>query len=202
MGAEAECLVEHGSRASRGKALLETRELRFRGDFRLVIPFTEIKSLTVSDGVLKVSAGSERSLWHLGPQAAKWADRIRNPKSVMDKLGVKSGHKVTVINIADETFMSQLRSRTNDVGRGRARTGCDVIFFGADSARELERVGKLKRYIKPDGAIWVVRPRGSKSIREDDVFRAAKEHGLVDVKVVAFSESHSALKVVVPVARR
>jgi hypothetical protein len=151
MGAEAECLVEHGSRASHGKALLETRELRFRGDFRLVIPFTEIKSLTVSDGVLKVRAGSERSLWHLGPQAAKWADRIRNPKSVIDKLGVKSGHKVTIINIADETFMSQLRSRTNDVGRGRARTGCDVIFFGADSARELERLGKLKRYIKPDG---------------------------------------------------
>ena len=122
MGAEAECLVEHGSRASRGKALLETRELRFRGDFRLVIPFTEIKSLTVSDGVLKVSAGSERSLWHLGPQAAKWADRIRNPKSVMDKLGVKSGHKVTVINIADETFMSQLGpGRTTSGGGGRVR---------------------------------------------------------------------------------
>jgi len=34
------------------------------------------------------------------------------------------------------------------------------------------------------------------------VIAAAKEAGLVDVKVVRFSDTHTALKLVIPVARR
>ncbi|MDQ4081992.1 MAG: hypothetical protein M3123_03780, partial [Actinomycetota bacterium] len=59
MGAEARCTVRHGGRASAGKALLETDEIRFRGDFRLTIPFREITSLTVADGHLVVAFGGE-----------------------------------------------------------------------------------------------------------------------------------------------
>ena len=39
MGNEARCKVRFGKQESEGKALLETSEVLFRGDFRLKIPF-------------------------------------------------------------------------------------------------------------------------------------------------------------------
>ncbi len=52
MGNEAKCLVRFGKQQSEGKALLETSEILFRGDFRLKIPFSSIKSATAVDGEL------------------------------------------------------------------------------------------------------------------------------------------------------
>jgi hypothetical protein len=53
-----------------------------------------------------------------------------------------------------------------------------------------------------DGAIWVIRPKGVKTITEADVMTAGKAAGLVDTKVVRFSDSHTAEKLVIPLARR
>jgi hypothetical protein len=50
--------------------------------------------------------------------------------------------------------------------------------------------------------IWVVTPKGVKHINGNHVRAAAKAAGLVDVKVCSFSDSHSALKLMVPKARR
>jgi hypothetical protein len=43
---------------------------------------------------------------------------------------------------------------------------------------------------------------GVQHIKESDVLAAGKESGLIDVKVVRFSETHTALKFVVPVSQR
>jgi hypothetical protein len=50
--------------------------------------------------------------------------------------------------------------------------------------------------------IWAIYPKGVKVIREADVMAAAKQNKLVDVKNVSFSETHSGLKLMVPVAMR
>jgi hypothetical protein len=47
-----------------------------------------------------------------------------------------------------------------------------------------------------------VRPKGSKAITEAETMAAGKRAGLVDVKVVSFSETHTAEKFVIPVAAR
>jgi hypothetical protein len=56
--------------------------------------------------------------------------------------------------------------------------------------------------LKRDGSIWVVWPKGRQELKENDIIVAAKDAGLVDVKVIKFSETHSALKLVIPLARR
>ena len=57
--------------------------------------------------------------------------------------------------------------------------------------------------IKPNGAIWVVSPKGKgAAIKDTDVMSAAKASGLVDTKVVSFSDTHTSLKLVIPVANR
>jgi hypothetical protein len=50
--------------------------------------------------------------------------------------------------------------------------------------------------------VWVVWRKGVPDLKEDHVRAAARTSGLVDVKVVAFSPTHSALKLVIPKATR
>ena len=70
------------------------------------------------------------------------------------------------------------------------------------AVRDLARLRVLRETIKPGGGIWVVWPKGRKEFREDDVRAAGPSVGLVDVKVVAFSETLSGLKMMIPVKLR
>ena len=56
--------------------------------------------------------------------------------------------------------------------------------------------------IVPNGSVWTVRRKGRKDLTEADVRAAGKAAGLVDVKVVRFSDTHTAEKFVIPVADR
>jgi hypothetical protein len=56
--------------------------------------------------------------------------------------------------------------------------------------------------LRRDGSIWVVWPKGREELKENDIIAAAKDAGLVDVKVAKFSETLSALKLVIPLSRR
>jgi hypothetical protein len=128
MGLEAGCRVRFGDQASEGRALLETAELIFRGDFRLVIPFREIDALEAADGELRLRFRGAEAVFELGAKAAKWAARIRNPRSLIDKLDVKSGASVAVLGVKDASFLSELRSRTADIAEGRLVPEADFVF--------------------------------------------------------------------------
>ncbi len=124
-------------------------------------------------------------------------------RPLLDKLGVKPGSRVSVIDVEDHAFITQVAARTPALTRGDARTGSDAIFFGADSVEELARLPALRLLIRPDGAIWVISRKGKEArIRDVDVIEAAKSAGLVDNKVVSFSETHTALRLVIPRASR
>jgi Protein of unknown function (DUF3052) len=137
----------------------------------------------------------------LGKHAEQWALKIRYPSPLLDKLGVKPTSRVTVLGIEDEGFWNDVSARTHEVAREEV-TDADVVFFAAESKEALAGVEPLIATIKRNGAIWVVYPKGKKHVIEGDVMAAGKEAGLVDVKIVSFSATHSALKFVIPVAKR
>jgi len=139
MGSEADCDVRLNKQTSKGRARLEEKELLFRGDFRLKIPFGDVKSIDVKRGVLKIAFSGGEAAFDLGPDAEKWAEKVRNPRGLLDKLGVKPG------------------------------------------------------------VVWA---KGQKACREDDARAAGPAAGLVDVKVASFSETLSALRMVIPVKDR
>ncbi len=60
----------------------------------------------------------------------------------------------------------------------------------------------MREKLASAGAIWVVRPKGVATISEKDVMSEARAAGLVDVKVVKLSETHTAEKLVIPKASR
>jgi hypothetical protein len=122
---------------------------------------------------------------------------------LLDKLGVKPDMRVALIDIDEPDFAAQLGERTTDVTIGRPLPRTDVIFLGADSVDQLERIGVLRSALVPTGAIWVVSRKGkAATLRDVDVIEAAKSVGLVDNKVVSFSPTHTALRLVIPVALR
>lgn len=203
MGAEAQCTVSLNGTQYEARALLETSELIVRGDGRVRVPFAEMRSVSANDGTLTIEFGGGVLALELGRQAQRWADKIANPPSRLDKLGVKAGHRVAVIGVRDDGFADELRARGADVHEDdEPASESDLIFLGAERRDALDRLDRLQASLRRNGAIWIVRPRGSAEISEGDVMNAAKAAGLVDTKVARFSETHTAEKLVIPVTRR
>ena len=176
MGDEARVTARYGDRASEGKALLETDELIFRGDFRLKIPLRQVSSVEAADGRLTVAFGDESAEFAIGPAAARWADKIRNPKTLLDKLGLKEGQQIDLVDVADEEFRSLLHERGIAFAE-KARPGSDVVLFGAESAATLGRLAQLRDSIARDGTVWVVAPKGGREPREAEVLESGKRAG-------------------------
>jgi hypothetical protein len=203
LGSEAVCSVRYAGRVSEGKALLETAEVLFRGgDFRLKIPFAQITSVASDGGELRLGYDGAVAVFELGRDADKWAEKIRNPRGLMEKLGIKPGLRIAVIGVEDQDFLTQLAARIGE-DSGEVVQDADLIFYEADRLGDLARLEELRGAIKPAGALWVVSPKGKGiEVKDVDVMAAAQEAGLVDTKVVSFSTTHTALKLVIPRARR
>ena len=185
MGQELECRVDFGKESSIGKALLETSEILFRGAFRLKIPFGEIRSMSAAAGKLTISFPGGSAVFHLGDAAAKWESRIRNPPSLLDKLGVKPGAKVRLIGRHDDDFRRELSQRE----AVESRSAAELIFLAIREKDDLVELAYLA-----GERVWVIYPKGVEAVRESDVRAAGLAAGLVDIKVCAFSETHTALK--------
>jgi hypothetical protein len=107
-----------------------------------------------------------------------------------------------VLGVESAEFLTDLSARVPDYSRGRRIAGADLIFFSADTVKELACLKSLVKSIDKNGAIWVVYPKGQTHIREIDVIDAGKASGLTDNKVCRFSETHTALRLCIPIARR
>ena len=182
--------------------MLETHEAIFRDEgLRVVLKLAELTEAATQDGVLVLrTRDSERLELELGDAATKWLKKIKNPPSRLDKLGVKTGMKVAVIGVRDPALDTELRER--GVTRARSFKGADVVLYGVEDPAALDKLATLRDAIKPDGAIWVVRRKGGGAVSEKASMAAGKAAGLVDVKVCAFSETHTAEKYVIPRASR
>lgn len=202
MGYDTACTLHLDGRRFRGTAWLEHRELIFRGETRLVIPLKDITSAIAGDGVMRVQFDDRTAAFHLGTRASQWAARITNPPSRVDKLGVKPGASVLLLGMNDAAFEVELAERGASVQKRAGSATVDLVFYGAAKREALDRLPRLIAAIAPAGAIWVVRRKGTPAISDADVIRAGRAAGLVDVKVVSFSETHSAEKLVIPVAKR
>jgi len=118
-------------------------------------------------------------------------------KPLLDKLGVKPGSRVAVVDLDDPGFLELLRARTRDVVLGKPRTPCDIVFVGAKDVRDLQRLKQVKSWIEPNGAIWVIRRKGKGSpLRDTDLIEGGLAAGLVDNKIASFSDTHGAMRFV------
>ena len=123
-------------------------------------------------------------------------------RSRIEKLGVKPGTEVLVLGVeGDCVFMDELRARGATVRTG-GNKAMDMIFALFRHRNDLRRLPSLVPRLKADGVLWTLRPKGSADLKEAEMMRAGQDAGLVDVKVVSFSDVLTAEKFVIPVARR
>lgn len=124
-------------------------------------------------------------------------------KPRLEKLGMRPGARVALISVEDGDLASELAAFTEDVTVGHARPGSDLIFLGAEGAADLAPLAGFRVSLQPRGAIWVVFRKGrSATLRDVEVMAAAREAGLIDNKVVGFSATHTAIRLVIPLALR
>ena len=121
----------------------------------------------------------------------------------LDKLGIRPGMRVALIDLDDAAFEAEIRERTHDITTGDPLPATAVIVFAADTHEALGRLETLRGRLVPNGAIWVVSHKGPlATIRDVDVIAAARAAGLVDNKVASFDETRTSLRLVIPVALR
>lgn len=206
MGQEVACAMRRGKQRVRGKALLETTEVIFRpadGSARLKIPFSALKSAKAIDGELRLETADGMTAFELGTAAEKWRQKILNPKTRAEKLGVKTAATVSLMGKFNGEFLEELRAATQKISDGKLDASSELIFLSAESAKQLASgVTKVAKAITGATALWIVYPKGKKEITENDVLTAGRKAGLKDVKVVGFSATHTALKFVLPLSKR
>ena len=112
------------------------------------------------------------------------------------KLGIKPGHVVAVLN-APDGFSLDVETRA-DLRRKRY----DVILFFAKRASELRgRFEALRAKLDDAGGLWIAWPKKSSGVLTDLDFDAVQNtglgHGLVDNKICAVDDTWSGLRFVV-----
>jgi hypothetical protein len=191
-------------REAEATVLLETDELVVRGEARVRIPRASIERVTTRAGVLTVTSPTAVVALTLGADAAaKWRAKIEEPpKRLIDKLDVKPGAKVWILDVDDETLVEQLGERTEHIARGKTAKACDVVFVAVDAERELDRIDRALEATVPNGAVWVVHRKGPTGVADTTIFAKAKTLGLVYTKVARVSDTHTAEKLVRPKDKR
>ncbi len=130
-------------------------------------------------------------------------ERDYSGRSLFEKLGVVSQAHVALVGRHDPTFVTALNARLAKAASQALRTRYDLIFVRIDAPRDLARLTPAAAHLKPSGALWVFHPKGRGASPTDAQVRSAGiAAALVDNKISAYSDSHTATRFVIPLARR
>jgi hypothetical protein len=203
MGLEAKAKVEWRGDGTTARLHLDSNKLDVFLKPALHVPFPQMRSVVAKDGELRITFDQGLLVVKLGAAANLWARKIKQPKGRLDKLGVKAGDlRVALIGLHDPEFEAELLSRIDKLFK-KPVPDADLVFLRATSVKDLAKLKGLRAKLAAAGALWVLREKGKAAVlRESEVREAARAAGLVDVKVVAFSEKLTADKFVVPAAAR
>ncbi len=203
MGQEVKTTLRFDGRILEGTALLETDSLIFRGqNVSLTVKFSEMFSVEASSGWLDMKTSRGLLLLELGPKAEAWAEKIKNPKALVEKLGVDATKKVAIVGKLDAEVRADIEGTGAKVAKRATGKDFDIVFVAASKKEDLEKLAEYKTMIKDDGAIWIVYPKGQEALRERDVIIAGRTLQLTDNKVAKVSEILTATKFVIPASQR
>ena len=124
---------------------------------------------------------------------ARQPERDYSHRSRIDKLGVKPGMRVSVEGELGD-LLPELSGRDAEL----VASNVDIAFLGVEDAGALGCVPETWARVCERGAMWIVYPKGVKAVTQNDVLAAGRALGLLDVKVISFSGTHTALRFVAP----
>lgn len=161
MGQELKTTLRFDGRILEGVALLETDSIVFRGSVSLTVKFSEIFKVEANAGWLDLQTGRGLLLFELGSKAEIWADKIKNPKGLVEKLGVDDKKKVCIVGKLNAGLRADLEATGAKIAKSARGKDFDMVFVAASSKKELEKLPSVRAMIKDDGAIWIVYVKGN-----------------------------------------
>jgi hypothetical protein len=118
------------------------------------------------------------------------------------KLGIKPGHRVTVLDAPDGFMLEDVRPARSLRG---AKADVIVAFFTRRAAFE-RCLPALRAHMEPAAGLWIAWPKKASKvptdITEDVVREVALPTGLVDNKVAAIDATWSGLRLVIRLEHR
>lgn len=130
-------------------------------------------------------------------------ERDYSGRSLFEKLGIFAQAKVALAGRHDDGFVDALNARLAKAAVATMRARYDFIFLRIDEPRDLARFARAASHLEPAGAVWVFHPKGRGAAPTDAEVRAAGiSAGLVDNKISAYTDSHTATRYVIPRAQR
>lgn len=207
MGQEVKTTLRFDGRILEGVALLEGDSIIFRGTSSptLTLKFSEIFKTEANAGWLDLQTGRGLLLFELGPKAEIWAEKIKNPKALVEKLGVDAQKKIAVVGKLDPDLRADLDASGAKVAKSARGKDFDIVFLAASSKKDLEKLPGAREMIKQDGAIWIVYAKGgggSADPTEREVLTAGRTLQLTDNKVAKVDEVLTSVRFVIPLAQR
>ena len=209
MGQEIKTQLRLDGRIIDVTALLETDTLVFRGDATMTIPFSEMFSIEASSGWLELKTPRGLILLELGPKAEVWKEKIKNPKALVEKLGLDATKKVCVVGKLEPDLRADIDASGAKVAKSARGKAFDVVFVAANAKKDLEKLPAIKETIVDDGAIWIVYPKATATgvkvdpeLTERAVLTAGRTLTMTDNKQVKINEDLTAVRFVIPAAYR
>jgi len=197
MAMESACKLQVGRDHYDGKVRMEADHIDFSGQtkFRFRIPEMtgpRRQDLTILFGFhghgVTIELTTDRA-------AQNWIEYILHPRTLADKLGVKEGHTIRLMNLDDSELLDSLQTKKTKLV-SHASSRCDLVMLGVERSSELRQLEDLSENLRPNGAIWVVLPKSGRTVTKANVVAAVREAGLNHVEVVDYSETQAAHKIV------
>ena len=119
------------------------------------------------------------------------------------KLGIKAGHRLVLVNAPDRFVEEELEPLPDDVTVLRSvRKPVDVALLFVTERADLERrLPALDDALDPAGGLWVAWPKKASKVPTDMTEQIVRDvglpRGLVDNKVCAVTDVWSGLRLVV-----
>ena len=126
---------------------------------------------------LKTSRGL--ILIELDPKAEAWAEKIKNPEALVEKLGVNADEEGRCAWASPtRTLKSELDASGAKVAKSRPRGKTSASSSSPRTSRpSCPKLEAAKAMIKDDGGIWIVYPKGVEVIKEREVLTAGRTPG-------------------------
>ncbi|MFO0974300.1 MAG: DUF3052 family protein [Phycisphaerae bacterium] len=198
---DAECKLRVGNEQYVGKARIDDDYIDFVGPTKFRFRLSEIREPAFSAGALRFEFHGNKIAINVGERTGRWYDSVVHPKSPAQKLGVRPGESVRLVNIDDESIILSLREARVQMTTDRAGV-FDHILLGVERPADLRQVSSLAETLPSQGILWICIPKANRAVTQSNVIAAARAVGLSDIKDVSLSETYQAHKLARPVIAR
>jgi len=123
-------------------------------------------------------------------------------KTVAEKLFIKPGYRVGVLNAPDTSLVEALADLPNDATVSQHLGGQFdlIVYYAPTQAVLLPKVDKLKAALKSGGYLWIAYPKGGDKakvktdLNRDLLWKVVADYQLTPVHQIALDDTWSALR--------